>query len=478
MSTKVNISKTILKSIKVLGSVQMASNICSVILNKLVALWIGPAGMGMYSIYNSAVEMLRSATSLGLRTSTVRDVALASESGIGEKLARMVAVVRRWSWFISLFGAITTMALAPALSRWSFGTTDHLWDFVLLSAALLFDGFAYNELSILQGLEKLKHYARASLLGTVMGLCFSIPLFYWLRLDSILWSVLIYHVSLIAAVMIYRHRVPEPVKVTNREAVREGASFVRLGLLMTLSEFVTMLFNYILSAYLNRVAGTEVVGFYQSGYSLVGRYFGLIFSALATEYYPRITRVCHSRMRTRVFASQEINIMMFCLLPVISIFLVCRELIVSILYSDEFHAIIPYISIAVAGTVFRAYSCFLAFVIVARSDGKIYILTETLSALTGFVLNIGCYHLWGLAGLGIAFCLWYLAYCMIIGAVYFCRYRYTLSTQSSLLTIFTFCFSMCIFALLEAEWLWTAIAATAIISVFSFVRLRRLVKGR
>lgn len=45
---------------------------------------------------------------------------------------------------------------------------------------------------------------------------------------------------------------------------------------MTLSEFITMLFNYIFSAYLNRVAGTEIVGFYQAGYSLVGRYFGLI----------------------------------------------------------------------------------------------------------------------------------------------------------------------------------------------------------
>ena len=76
------------------------------------------------------------------------------------------------------------------------------------------------------------------------------------------------------------------------------------------------------------------------------------------EYYPRITRVCHSRLRTRVFASQEVNIMMLCLLPIISIFLIARELIVSILYSGEFRAIIPYISFAIVGTVMRAYSWF------------------------------------------------------------------------------------------------------------------------
>ena len=285
-----------------------------------------------------------------------------------------------------------------------------------------FQRLCNSELAILQGLEKLKRLANASLLGTVMGLVLSIPLFYWLRIDSILISLIVYHASLLVAALIYRHKGSAKVTVSNKEALREGSAFVKLGLLMTLSEFITMLFNYIFSAYLNRVAGTEIVGFYQAGYSLVGRYFGLIFTAIGMEYYPRITRVCHSRLRTRVFASQEVNIMMLCLLPIISIFLIARELIVSILYSGEFRAIIPYISFAIVGTVMRAYSWFLAIVIVARGDGKIYIVTETLSVLTGFALNVACYHLWGLAGLGVAFCLWYAAYCLIVGVVYFRRY--------------------------------------------------------
>ena len=74
----------------------------------------------------------------------------------------------------------------------------------------------------------------------------------------------------------------------------------------------------------------------------------------------------------------------------------------------------------------------------ARGDGKIYIVTETLSVLTGFALNVACYHLWGLAGLGVAFCLWYAAYCLIVGVVYFRRYGYSLSRQSSLLSLFTY----------------------------------------
>ena len=38
---RVNISSTILRAIKMFGGVQVVSNICSVVLNKLVAVWIG-----------------------------------------------------------------------------------------------------------------------------------------------------------------------------------------------------------------------------------------------------------------------------------------------------------------------------------------------------------------------------------------------------------------------------------------------------
>lgn len=473
---KVNVSRTVLKAMKVFGGVQVVSNLCSVVLNKLVAIWIGPAGMGLFSIFNSAVDMLRSGTSLGLRTSAVRDIAEASGAGDSQRLARIIAVVRRWAWFISVFGAITTLALAPTLSKWSFGNYDHLWDYVLLSCVLMFNGFANSELAILQGLEKLKRLANASLLGTVMGLALSIPLFYWFRINSIILSFVVYHAALLVAALIYRHKGSAPVKVTNREAVREGSSFVKLGLLMTLSEFITMLFNYIFSAYLNRVAGTEVVGFYQSGYSLVGRYIGLVLTALTMEYYPRITRVCHSRMRTRVFVSQEINIVMLCLLPVIAMFLIAREWIVSLLYSAEFHAIIPYISFAVIGTVLRAYSMFLAYVIVARGDGKVYIITETLSVLTGFGLNVLCFHLWGLKGLGIAFCLWYAAYCVIVGTVYLRRYRYTVSRQASILTIATIVVSFGIKLLLDYGSIWMAAGAAALVTLLAALRLRKIMR--
>ena len=53
-----NISRTIVKAMGVFGSIQVFNILCSVIRTKLVALWIGPAGMGLFAIFNSAVDMI------------------------------------------------------------------------------------------------------------------------------------------------------------------------------------------------------------------------------------------------------------------------------------------------------------------------------------------------------------------------------------------------------------------------------------
>lgn len=432
MSEKKQISKSIFRAMKLFGGVQVVSNLCSIVLNKLVAMWIGPVGIGLFSIFNSSADMLKSITSLGLRTSAVRDMAMAVESRDEYRIGRVIAVIRRWAWIISLLGAAVTIALSPLLSRWSFGDSRHTWHFILLSLVLFFNGFTNSELSILQGCERLKQLARASLYGAVGGLACSIPLFYFLREDSILLSVIAYHAALLAAVVFLRNRDNKPTPVSLREAYNEGRGFLRLGIYMTIGEFMALLYSYALSAYLNRTAGTETVGFYQAANSLAWRYVALILSALSMEYFPRLARVNTSRMRMQAFVSKEVQMLMLMLLPAIAVFLLCREWIIRLLYTEEFLTILPLISWMLVGMVCKAFSWSLAYTIVAKGDGRIYILTETASAAIGLALNIGGFLLFGLTGIGYAVIAWYVVYSLLAYVIYAVRYGCRLSWSAAL----------------------------------------------
>jgi PST family polysaccharide transporter len=419
-----------MKAMGLFGGVQVMGILCSIIRTKLVALWIGPVGIGLFGLFNNALEMISTGTNLGIRSSSVRDISQATENNTPGIVARMIAVVRKWSLWLGLAGALLTLSMAPVLSQLTFGDGAHVWGFVALSIAVLLQALTNGEYAVLQGTARLKRLASVTLWGTITGLAVSIPLFYLLRERSILPSIIAYAVALAAFAWIFRSREYPAVKVSRGETYEMGKGFVKLGIFMTLGNFASILASYAFNAWLNVNAGTEAVGFYQAGYTLINKYTGLILTALGMEYYPRLAKVVDSRLRLRAFVSQEINVAITVMAPVVALFILLRELVVWILYTPEFNVILTFVSWGMIGTVLRTLSWCLAFTILAKGDGKTYLWTEVASAVINLVLNILFYRWWGLTGLGIAFLVSYVLYTIIVAVVYFKVYRLTVSSAN------------------------------------------------
>ena len=457
-----NISQKAMKAMGLFGGVQVMGILCSIVRTKLVALWIGPVGIGLFGLFNNALEMISTGTNLGIRSSSVRDISQAHDSNTPGLVAKMVAVVRKWSLWLGLFGALVTLMLAPLLSELTFGDQNHLWGFVALSIAVLLGALTNGEYAVLQGSARLKRLASVTLWGTLAGLAVSIPLFYLLRERSILPSIIAYAVALAAFAWIFRNKDYPDTKVSRQEMFDMGKGFVKLGIFMTLGNFASILASYAFNAWLNLNAGTEAVGFYQAGYTLINKYTGLILTALGMEYYPRLSRVANSRLRLRAFVSQEINVAIAVMAPVVALFILLRELVVWILYTPEFNVILTFISWGMIGTVLRTLSWCLAFTILAKGDGKTYLWTEVASAVINLVLNIVFYRWWGLTGLGIAFLVSYLLYTVIVAVVYFKMYHLSVSRGSLFNLLWTLVVASCVMLAMEKGVLAAAVVLTIV----------------
>ncbi len=431
-----NLSRMVVKAMGLFGGVQVVNIVCSIVRTKLVAMWMGPTGVGLFGLWIAAQEMLSTATNLGIRTSSVRDITSSTATGNISRVSRIVAVVRKWSLWLGLFGALLTIALAPLLSQISFGDSNHIWGFVLLSVSILLISLMSGEHAILQGTARLKNLARASVWGSVAGLAVSVPMFYFWRIDSVLPSIVAYALTGAMFAYVYRNRDVEVQPLPSREVYKQGKDFVRLGIYMTIGTFLAILSSYVFSAYLNWRGGTEQMGFYQAGYTLVNRYVGLVLTALGVEYFPRLSKVAHSNLRLGLFVNQEIKIALLVLVPVVLVFMLLRGLVVELLYSKEFSAILTYVSWLLVGMILRATSWCMAFVILAKGDGKTYVITEAVSVAVGLALNIVAYHYYGLNGLGVSFVIWYLIYNIIVGAVYFSRYKLHLHKSTVMISVF------------------------------------------
>lgn len=471
-----NISRMAMKAMGLFGGVQVMGILCSIIRTKLVAMWIGPVGIGLFGLFNNALEMISTGTNLGIRSSSVRDISQALDKREPGLVARMVAVVRKWSLWLGLAGALITLSLAPVLSQLTFGDATHIWGFVALSIAVLLQALTNGEYAVLQGTARLKRLASVTLWGTIVGLAVSVPLFYFLRERSILPSIIAYALALAVFAWLFRNRDYPAVSISRRETFDMGKGFVKLGIFMTLGNFATILASYAFNAWLNVNAGTEQVGFYQAGYTLINKYTGLILTALGMEYYPRLAKVAESRLRLRAFVSQEINVAIAIMAPVVALFILLRELVVWILYTPEFNVILTFVSWGMIGTVLRTLSWCLAFTILAKGDGKTYLWTEAASAVINLVLNIVFYQWWGLTGLGIAFLVSYLIYTLIIAVVYFRVYHLSVTLASLYNILWTLAVAAAVMVAMESgQTLIAALvtAASVIVAVRQVISLWR-----
>lgn len=435
-----SVSGRVLKAMGLFGGVRMLHILFGVIRVKLIALWLGPAGVGLFGIFNNAVDTVRSLSQLGLSSSSVREIASQPSQSLR---ALTVVVVRRWGWILGLAGAVLMAAGAPLLSRWTFGSSDHALAYMALASAIFLLSVNGVGEAVLQGLGELRRLAKASVWGAGVGLVVSIPLYYFWGLSSVVPSIIAYAGATCFFTLYFGPRglgAPQPVSAS--ETLSIGRRLIILGIYMTAADFISQAMSYVFIAWLNVRGGDSEVGFYQAGYTVVNRYVGLIFAAIATEYYPRLSRVAGSAMRLRVFVAHEMRLLLLLLLPAVLFLIALAPYVVNILYDSRFASSVPFITIAMAGVVLRGVSYSMSYVILAKGDGRTFLMTESLSAVAGLALNIICYRWWGMAGLGVSYTLWYLLYVIIIAWVYCVRYSQSIPPRLVLFVVLTLCLTV------------------------------------
>lgn len=433
MEQEKSIYRKILATTGMFGGVQAINMLCSLVRNKVIALLLGAEGVGVIGLYNGAIEMVSALTGMGLRQSSVRDVSLASNKP-AELLKRVIGVVRKLSLVLGLLGAMIFISMAPTLSKVTFGTDDNMWGFVILSAALLFNALSSGEQAILQGTKQLKIFAKSTVAGSIASLIVSLPLYYVFGMRGIVPSLLAssFFIFIFNYIASKRCRLIGE-KVTIKESFKEGSPMLRLGVYMTISSFITTLLNYVLIAWLNKYSSTQEVGYYQAGFTLITRYVGVIFIVMSTEYYPRLSANSQDNREVSKQVSHQMESSLLMLLPIASLFLLLQDWIIPLLYSSEFSKVAVYTTWALPGVMLKAISWSLGYVLLAKGEGKLFLITELISDITSLAINILLYTNMGLEGLGIAYTVNFAIYAIYMWII--CRIRYKFTPQKRLYTI-------------------------------------------
>ena len=146
----------VLKYTGIFGGVQGLNVIVSLVRNKLAALLLGPAGMGLVSLFNSTVAFISQATGFGISMSAVRHISELTETGDEAQRAYYIKVVRAWSILAALLGVLVCVAIGPFLSSNTFAWGNHTLHFILLAPAVGLIALTGGETAVLKGTRQLK----------------------------------------------------------------------------------------------------------------------------------------------------------------------------------------------------------------------------------------------------------------------------------------------------------------------------------
>lgn len=479
--------RQIFKATTLFGGVQIFNIIIAIIRSKVVAVLLGPAGMGITGLLTSTTGFINSLTNLGLRTSAIKSIAATSSSENSEKVSTVISVLRRLIWVTGLLGTIVTAGLSPWLSKITFGSKDYTLAFIWISITLLLQQLGSGYSAVLQGLRQLKYLAKANVIGSLIGLIITIPLYYFWQFDGIVPVIILSSLTSMVILWYFSKKTGiKTVKISKETIMLEGREMIKMGFLLSLSGIITIGASYIVRIYISNTGGIEEVGLYNAGFAIINTYVGMIFTAMGTDYYPRLSAVADDNQKAKQLINQQAEVAIMILAPVLAIFLVFISWVVIIFYSNKFIAVNEMIHWAALGMYFKAASWSIGFILLAKGASKLFFWNELLGNFYILGFNIVGYRLAGLEGLGISFLAAYFIFFIQVFIIANHKYQFVFDKEfyevaGLQLLIGLICFG--IMKTLESPWTYFTGTPLILISVILSFReldkridLRKLIK--
>ena len=219
----------VLKYTGIFGGVQGLNIVVSLVRNKLIAVILGPNGMGLASLFNTTVNFISQATNLGISFSAVKHVSELFDRGDEAAIANFVRVVRAWSLLTALVGMLVCIVAGPALSNYTFAWGDHTLHFVLLSPAVGLLAITGGETAILKGARQLRPLAVIQVYTVLAALVISVPVYYFFGQTGIVPVIVLMALVSMLLTVRYSYRLYPLQLRGGRGVLGEGMEMVKLG---------------------------------------------------------------------------------------------------------------------------------------------------------------------------------------------------------------------------------------------------------
>ena len=378
-------------------------------INKILAIYVGPAGYAALGQFQNAVQMITTFASGAINNGVTKYTAEYYEDEEQQQ------AVWRSAGTIAILGSVLTGVLVvlfrEPLAKWFLHDTTLSGVFVWFGVTLPL--FVLNTLllAILNGKKEIRRYVLANISGSAFALLATVVMAVQYGLYGALVALAVYQslsffVTLGLTCKTNWFRIQYLFGDINKTIAKNLAKYTAMALT---SAACVPLSHILVRNYLGESLGWEAAGYWEAMWRLSSAYLMLVTTTLSIYYLPRLSELSDPKAIKNEIIHGYKMILPFAAVCSVIIYLF-RDFIIELLFSEKFFDMRVLFGWQVVGDTLKIGGWILAYLMLGKAMIKLFIVTEIACSISFYILTILICQTVGFVGVSVAHALNYFFY--------------------------------------------------------------------
>lgn len=390
--------------------------VLGIISNKVSSVFLGPAGFALIGQFSNFGNITGTIASGGIGNGVIKYVSeYYDDTDKREKIINTSFVI---VLFCSGIAGIITVLLSWFFSGLLFNTNKYFYVFIIYGIAISLTSLGGIFAALLNGLKESIKLITCSIIINVITVSITIILTIIGRVSGALiamsisapFNLLVYYIYLKKS----NFRFDKIKLKTDKESLRKILKFSAMAFTTASVVPITQL---ILRSYVMDNISVNSAGYWQGIIKLSDMYMSVITSSIVIYYLPKLSEIKDAiNLRKEIFRGYLF------LLP--AMFILCcsifilKDFIINVFFASTFKPMRDLFLPQLIGDFLKIASCLLAYIMVAKAKGKLYIFSEISFGIFYLILALIFLKAHGIIGITYAYDINYFCYLIFLIIVF------------------------------------------------------------
>lgn len=413
---------TFIKTTMLSGVASALSMVLGFVLNKVLAVYIGPVGIGLLGQFQNFLTILQLWATGGVTTGIVKYTSEFREDKLQKhhfwSMGMLISLV------FTLVCSIFTYVFAMDLSLWLLKKESYAFIFEMTALIVFFTVLNQFFLSVLNGQKEIKKLLSINVATSVikLALVWWLTVFYGIKgslAGMVLVQVVIFFITML---VVYRsdwlslsafRREYDPIKV------RMLFGFTLMALVGGITAPAS---QFLVRDYIGEGISWDAAGHVQALWQISNAYLAALSTVLTIYFLPKLSEILDGQLlRREIFSALKFVLPFLVLTSFIVIFF--RKEVILVMYSKEFLPMMDLFLWQFVGNLMKGLALLFSFLMLAKAMTKAFIATQIIFASSFVLLSMLFVESYGLIGATMGYALNYFIYLMAVVTIFILKTR-------------------------------------------------------